>query len=232
MEPMYGKNKVLWYPLEELIFFRPLSRFLAKLLSKTKIHPNYISMFGLLSTLGTSILIVAIYPIIGLRSKLYIAVALYVAYLLDKTDGDLARLKGLASVRGAYLDSFLDRIGEVMLFIAFVIATGFSNILLVGLTIAGPLIFYTHMFMFWYYASGEPSFFPTGSMLTRRIKNLIAYNRTKHFILLIVLVMIGRLEYSFFIFPWLIPYTFLLFLVLMIFDKRLSAITFQKRDRS
>jgi phosphatidylglycerophosphate synthase len=209
-----------FHPLEEIIFFRPLSRLLAKILAKTTIHPNLISIFGFVATIVVCIIIILIYPLNKLSSNVITAVALYIAYLFDKVDGDLARYKKLSSLRGAYLDSFLDRVEEIALLVAIVESTRFSKGWLIVSAMAGILIFYAHMYMFWYYSKGELSFFPTNSLKKRHIKNLLAYNRSKHFLLLIALTLIGHLEYSFYIFSLLIPYTILLFFILIIHDKR------------
>jgi phosphatidylglycerophosphate synthase len=193
------------------------------MIAKTPLHPNYISVFGFLATIGAVGILIIIYPLDRLSTNIITGVALYTVFIFDKIDGDLARLKNLSTLRGAYLDSFLDRVEEVILLIAIAIATRFSATWLVGAAIAGPLLFYTHMFMFWYYSDEGTSFFPTSSLWKRQLKNFIAYNRAKFFLLLIALALIGHLEWSFYILPLLIPYTALLFLILVTRDKRLTA---------
>lgn len=220
---MIIEKKTNYYShLEELLLFRPLSRFIAQILTKTSIHPNHVSIVGFFFTFISATIMILTYNPDNLTSRIVISAILYLTFLLDKVDGDLARFKEIASKKGAYLDSFLDRFEEVIMLVAVAISTQFSNIFILTTAIAGPLLFYAHMYMFWYYSAGETSFFPISSLKRRYIRNLLAYTRSKHFLILITFCSIGYLEYSLHIFSLLIPYTIVIFGRLMLCDNRLQ----------
>tara|TARA_B100000686_G_C16530965_1_gene832283 strand:- start:15 stop:599 length:585 start_codon:yes stop_codon:yes gene_type:complete len=78
-------------------------------LAKLRITPTSITVLGLAITIYGSVL---------LATELYAwgAVVAGVGALLDALDGPLARLKGIASNRGAFIDTMSDRLGEVAIF--------------------------------------------------------------------------------------------------------------------
>lgn len=213
-------------PLEEMLLFRPVSRRLAGMLARVGVHPNQVSVFGLAVAGAVSALTFLYYNGNGLTGRLLVGFAYYIAFVTDKIDGDLARVRGIASNRGAYLDSFVDRLGEVLILAAVGITVGFPHPLLVLLGTSGILLHYAHLYMFWHY-TGETSFFPTTSLRKRTLRNLLAYNRAKHFLLLAVLAATGMLHLTFWFLVLLIPYTILVFLVLFLRDHRLRNSTHQ-----
>ena len=77
---------------------------------KLKISPNLLSIFGLI--LG---IIAAVF--IGLNNLILAAVFLAVGAVADLFDGSLARKFGQETVFGAFLDSVIDRIQELGIFI-------------------------------------------------------------------------------------------------------------------
>ena len=77
---------------------------------KLKISPNLLSIFGLI--LG---IIAAVF--IGLNNLILAAVFLAVGAVADLFDGSLARKFGQETVFGAFLDSIIDRIQELGIFI-------------------------------------------------------------------------------------------------------------------
>ena len=103
-------------------FYRTLAiYFTEKVFIKTKLTPNqitFISFFGKL--IAAYLFSFGIYPYI-----IYGSVVLFIAYLLDYIDGTLARMRGIASDFGRFIDLGFDEIGKVVLF--FAIAYGFYS---------------------------------------------------------------------------------------------------------
>ena len=78
-------------------------------LDKLGMTPLMVSLLGLLIT--------AISGLIVARGNLFLgAIVFVVGSGFDMLDGDLARLQGTVSRRGAFLDSCFDRLGEAFLF--------------------------------------------------------------------------------------------------------------------
>ncbi len=80
----------------------PVARFLARM----KVTPTMVTLSGLVLSLTGSVLIGTGFLAAG-------ASILGVGAVLDILDGVLARITGKESLRGALLDSFTDRVGEV-----------------------------------------------------------------------------------------------------------------------
>lgn len=103
------KAKVV-YPREELRAwfydkFKPVERFLIS----ARLNPNMISLLGLIFCSITGLLY-------GKGLFWLGGFSLALAGLCDAFDGTVARNQGKASKRGAFLDSTLDRIGEIFVF--------------------------------------------------------------------------------------------------------------------
>ncbi len=83
---------------------------LVRLLASAGLHPNTISLVGVLLS-GTAGIMYSV--------GLFLPAALLVAAsgICDSLDGLLARSSGKASSYGAFLDSTLDRVGEVLVFL-------------------------------------------------------------------------------------------------------------------
>jgi len=79
-------------------------------LTKGRIHPNAVTLFGLAMHLPIAWLIATDHWALA-------AVGLFVFGLLDKLDGELARLQGRESANGMLLDSVTDRVKEVALYV-------------------------------------------------------------------------------------------------------------------
>lgn len=75
-----------------------------------RIHPNAVTLFSLVMHVPIAWLIIADYWLAA-------AGALFVFGLLDKLDGELARLQGRESANGMLLDSVTDRVKEVILYV-------------------------------------------------------------------------------------------------------------------
>ncbi len=90
---------------------RPLSIRITKLLLKTKIHPNCISCFCLITST-----VAALFFFLGGYVNLLIGAMLaQFSSILDGCDGEIARLKFLETEFGGWLDAVLDRYADAIL---------------------------------------------------------------------------------------------------------------------
>ncbi len=89
------------------------ARFLARILSPTRIRPNAVTIASGGLVLTASVLVAVDGP--AWASRWLAAVALAVALVLDTSDGHLARLQGTASEFGRWLDANLDELGDMAL---------------------------------------------------------------------------------------------------------------------
>ncbi|MBA2661262.1 MAG: CDP-alcohol phosphatidyltransferase family protein [Bradymonadaceae bacterium] len=91
---------------------RPLAAALVYFLRRTPITPNQVSFLGVFVFFGSVALLV------GWRDPIAMVLAALVlqfSYLFDCADGQLARLKGMTSNVGAYLDFFMDEVKALLL---------------------------------------------------------------------------------------------------------------------
>jgi CDP-diacylglycerol--glycerol-3-phosphate 3-phosphatidyltransferase len=115
------------------VFLEPLAR----LISRTGISPNVITVIGFLLMIGVAIVLALGYFFWG--GILITAVAIF-----DAVDGTLARMMGRTSRFGAFLDSTLDRFSEAViflgLFIYFVGQNQNLELILIYATVVGSLM--------------------------------------------------------------------------------------------
>ncbi len=93
---------------------RPISTRLSALLAHTRLTPNWITALSfLISIAGAGLLALGQYAagVIG-------ALLVQFGSIVDGCDGEVARLKHMASARGAWLDSMLDRYADVAVALA------------------------------------------------------------------------------------------------------------------
>lgn len=102
----------LKYPLTYYVY-RRFSVPIAKLLIPTGISPSTITLSS------TFIGFLAAY-MIATGEAIYGVILLFISQILDCTDGDLARLSGRVTKKGAYLDRVLDRFVDGALIIALI----------------------------------------------------------------------------------------------------------------
>ncbi len=91
---------------------RPKAAVLVYVLRRTRITPNQVTLFSLLVAVTGFATLVLCPGRIGLIAA---AIVLHFAFVLDCVDGQLARIKGLSSSVGAYLDFLVDEIKAVLL---------------------------------------------------------------------------------------------------------------------
>ncbi len=89
------------YLLTELVY-RRFSRPLARVFAKTPLSPNAVTFIATATGLLAALLIAL--------GEVYLAVlVLFLSQILDCTDGDLARITGRVTRKGAFLDRVFDR---------------------------------------------------------------------------------------------------------------------------
>jgi len=114
---VYRKTKkpkdILW----NRFVARPLAAVLLVPLAKSRITPNQITFLSLLTFVGAMVMVALQRGHLGLVSGILV---LEVSYVLDCTDGQLARLKHKTSPVGAHLDFLMDELKAFLL----VAATG------------------------------------------------------------------------------------------------------------
>jgi CDP-L-myo-inositol myo-inositolphosphotransferase len=97
---------------------RPLSTLLSKQLVKTGVTPNQITVASfVISLIGAGLLAAGGYLVGALGGLLIQA-----ASVIDGCDGEVARLKGIATPRGAWLDTMLDRYADMAITLGIVTA--------------------------------------------------------------------------------------------------------------
>ncbi len=97
---------------------RPLSTRLSRYIVRTGVTPNQITVASfLMSLLGAGFLAAGGYLVAALGGLL-----IQVASVVDGCDGEVARLKGIATPRGAWLDTMLDRYADLAITLAIVTA--------------------------------------------------------------------------------------------------------------
>lgn len=214
---IFGDNK--YNPLEERLLLRPLSRPIAFFLNKyTKITPDQVSLLGFVVTIITSYFITT-----SVISTISI-ILLYISNILDKVDGDLARVKKIASTQGQYIDGFLDVLGDFALIASWSIAFGFGvHPILILLSCVSTAIFNYHGLASPFYLNTKPNTHKQKQELTffNKVAMNFGYGRARLFFLMIVLLIINKQELLFFILPLLILYTCMLYLR-NIFIKKLT----------
>ncbi len=110
-DPIEQQLKKAIQPQDGIIatnFNSKISIYLVRLLSKSKVTPNQVSIFSFITALGAAYFFSVgsyVYLLMG-------AFLLQISFVLDCADGELARFKNMASPFGAWLDRLFDRLTE------------------------------------------------------------------------------------------------------------------------
>ena len=99
---------------------RKLSNPLARFLARTRITPNQVSWSALGIALLAFISFVFSQNIIG-------GILAQVSSIVDGADGSLARLKGMSSTFGGFLDSILDRYADILIVLGLTLWSVFNE---------------------------------------------------------------------------------------------------------
>ena len=114
-DPIYGKNN-LFAVADEAVntyMFRPLGWPIAKFLKKTPISANQLTFVGLIFGILSGVF----YYYGGNSNYFFGALFLFIASLIDCTDGPLARLKNMQSEFGKILEGTVDYLVGIFVFI-------------------------------------------------------------------------------------------------------------------
>lgn len=106
-----AKYPVLNYFRVERYFTRPLASLLVRMVFKTNVTPNQLTLISFFVGLSASFVYLKGEP----RFFLLGGILAQLSSIIDCSDGMLARSKGLTSRYGAFLDLFLDRITDFFL---------------------------------------------------------------------------------------------------------------------
>lgn len=97
-----------------VFLFDPIAVPLMKIIAKTKITPNQISV----STIFSSVLVAIFFLFSQRYMQIFGAVIFYLTFVLDSVDGKLARLRGTQSEFGAKLDAICDHFSKLIILLA------------------------------------------------------------------------------------------------------------------
>ena len=113
-EDVFPKEKLLIDPFLSR-YYRPFSLRLSWLLYRTNITPNFVTFIQILSGLSAC-LVIALFP----KQEVFILgiMFLHLAYLLDCSDGEIARAKNMSSLEGLFLDKFAHAITMPSIFMS------------------------------------------------------------------------------------------------------------------
>ena len=113
-EDVFPKEKLLIDPFLSR-YYRPFSLRLSWLLYRTNITPNFVTFLQILIGLSAC-LVIALFP----KQEVFILgiMFLHLAYLLDCSDGEIARAKNMSSLEGLFLDKFAHAITMPSIFMA------------------------------------------------------------------------------------------------------------------
>jgi len=124
--------------------FSPLVIKIAELFVKMKIKPNHASFLMLLCSILSFMMLHAF------NNLIIFGIFVFITGLMDGVDGTIARLTSKSTKYGAFLDSTLDRVSEIIIYAALVISglsyyrdlNAFSGVfqILVLMTIFGSLM--------------------------------------------------------------------------------------------
>lgn len=108
-------------PVQEFLntlFYRPLAHLVVLFLLRTPVRPHHLVLFH------TGLVLVAAWLLLQ-GEDLLAALLLQLKTVLDNADGQLARLRGEVTEFGRYLDTGMDFLGNLALFLALGLRTGF-----------------------------------------------------------------------------------------------------------
>jgi len=94
-----------------VFIFRKISIAVSFFLATFRVHPNVISFIAFMFNIVAGIVLMIDFK----QYFLYTTLFIFLGYVLDMSDGEVARLNNLGSKFGAFLDPFLDRVVDVIL---------------------------------------------------------------------------------------------------------------------
>jgi len=132
-QPAY-KKKV--DPLMEWYLLRPISIYFTWFFTRVGLSANWVTFIGLVSAcIGSALLMTG-----NLQWAVFGAILIWLGFLFDCVDGEVARFSNKGSLSGTYLDYFVGGVNDmaIMLGLSFYISltTGWSTILIVSAGVA------------------------------------------------------------------------------------------------
>ncbi|MFN2598629.1 MAG: CDP-alcohol phosphatidyltransferase family protein [Pyrinomonadaceae bacterium] len=113
---------------------------MVRALARGRVNPNWLTVIGVSINVGSGLLF-------GFGYFFYAGTVLIVANLFDMLDGKVARLSGRVTRFGGFLDSSLDRLSDMVVFVGLMIFyardTGFHstlNVFLAGAAMMGSVL--------------------------------------------------------------------------------------------
>ncbi len=82
-------------------------------------NPNIVTLISFLFIILSSVMVINIKMLGNIYYRITIAVIIQLSFILDASDGQLARITGKSTKLGAWLDRLLDRAGEFLVFLCF-----------------------------------------------------------------------------------------------------------------
>jgi phosphatidylglycerophosphate synthase len=132
----------------DFLMAKYITPYFSHFFKRLKIHnPNYVTFFSFFLILLSSAMLLNTQLISSLYYRLVLALTIQLSFILDQADGQLARILQKTSMRGAWLDRLLDRVGEFIIFLSCGIVawiqTGYLYFLILGLCTGYALSAYT-----------------------------------------------------------------------------------------
>ncbi len=132
-----SEQKKMTFADKMRLWFRWYLNPIAGFFNRLGIRPNTVTMFGLMGTIGSAVLI-------ALGHMTWAGILLLVMGPVDAMDGALARLRNEASDWGAFVDAVTDRYSELFLFLGFLLyymlQANASGVILAYLAAAGSVL--------------------------------------------------------------------------------------------
>jgi phosphatidylglycerophosphate synthase len=126
MDDLEALKKVAWNVPGDIatnLFFRPLSIRITRALSRSTITPTQVTVFLFCLRMIAAVLFLFHLYFVSILA----AILLYFAQVLDCVDGELSRVKNLASEKGGLIDWFLDRLGDFIVYLSIAIGLYFAS---------------------------------------------------------------------------------------------------------
>ena len=95
---------------------RSIAKYPGRILAKTKITPNQLTLFGFLVNCAVAYLIAK-----GNMSYLILGIFIWIAGFFDALDGSVARENGQTTTFGKFFDSMIDRYSDAVIYLGILI---------------------------------------------------------------------------------------------------------------
>ncbi len=140
------KSYVLKYLNAEKYISRPIASLIVRMVFNTRVSPNFLTYSSFIISLPGIILI----ALGGYRNVVIGAFLILISFIVDAADGMLARSRGSGTEYGKYLDLFLDRVSDFLIFSSVTLykfgITGNKDWLIFGLFILSMYMFQIVLF--------------------------------------------------------------------------------------